>query len=106
MEISVTSVGTSGSADGKAPLCLGESVTPKGSDGLTAARADGKHMQIFGSNEINKGMIGLKKISEEPIEIKLVFVRDDIRHRRFSTTSQIHSCGLEGKASNDALFRN
>ena len=40
---------TSGRADGKAPLCLGESVTPKGRNGLTDACADWKPMQIFAS---------------------------------------------------------
>jgi hypothetical protein len=45
---------------------------------------------IFGCNKIDREIIGLK-ISEQPIEMKLVFVRDDIRFRRFSTTNQIHS---------------
>jgi hypothetical protein len=47
------------------------------------ACADGKPMQIFGSNEADKEMVGLKRNSEEPMEFKSVFVRDNIRLRRF-----------------------
>ena len=95
-----------------APLCLGESVTPKGWEGLTEACADGKPMQIFGCNETDREMIRLKKNSEEPTEIKLVSVRDNIRFQRFSTTNKINSCGFDrdrirgGEASNYVLFRN
>jgi hypothetical protein len=60
-------MGTSGRANGKAPLFLAESVIPKGTNGLTAACADGKPTQIFDSNETERERIGLKKISEQPI---------------------------------------
>jgi hypothetical protein len=70
-------------------------VIPKGKDGLTEVCAGGKSMLIFGSNEIDRETIGLKKISEKPTEIKLVFFRGDIRFRRFSATNQIHSCGFD-----------
>jgi hypothetical protein len=87
-------MGTSSRANGKAPLCLGESLTPKGRDGLTEACADWKAMQIFGCMRLTE-MIGLKKYSEEPTEFKSVFVRDNIRIRRFSTTNKIRNCGLD-----------
>ena len=80
-----------GRAGCKAPFCLRESVTPKGRDGLTEACTDGKPMQIFGSTKTHRKMTGLGKFSEKPMEIKLVFVWDDIRFRRFSTTNEIHS---------------
>jgi hypothetical protein len=79
MEFLVISMGTSGRANDKAPLCLGESLTPRGRDGITEARADGKPTQIFGCNEIDRNMIGLKKNLEEPIVFKLVFGRHNIR---------------------------
>jgi hypothetical protein len=60
---------------------------PKGRDEFKKACAKGKPMQIFGSNETDTEMIGLRKFSEEPIEIKLLFVPDNIRFRRFATTS-------------------
>jgi hypothetical protein len=66
MEFLVTSMGTSDRDNGKAPLCLGESLTPKDRDGITEACADGKPMQIFYCNEIDRNMIGLKRNSEEP----------------------------------------
>jgi hypothetical protein len=70
-------------------------VTPKGRDGLTEACDGGQPMQIFSSNAIDTEMIGLRKFSEEPIEIKLPFIRDNIRFRRFSTTNPIYSCGFD-----------
>jgi hypothetical protein len=87
-------------------------VTPKGTEGLKEATADGKPMRVLGSNEIDWEIIGLKKNSKEPKEIRLVFVHDDIRFRRFSTTNQIRSYGFErgiiwGKMRRkDARFRN
>ena len=51
----------SGRADGKAPLCVGESVSSKGWDGLTEPCSDGKPMQIFVYNEIDREMIDIKK---------------------------------------------
>jgi hypothetical protein len=77
-------MGTLGKANSKGPLWLGESVTPKGRDGLTKACSDGKPMQIFGCMRLTE-MIGLKKILEEPTEFKLLFVQDNIRIRCFST---------------------
>ena len=59
-------MGTSGRANSKAPLCLGESMTPKGRDGLTEACADGKPMQISGCKRLTE-MIGLNKFSGKPI---------------------------------------
>jgi hypothetical protein len=47
MEFLVPSVGTSGRTNGKAPLCLEESVTRKGSDGVMEACVDWKPMHIF-----------------------------------------------------------
>jgi hypothetical protein len=84
-----------GRDNGMAPLCLGESVTATGRDGLTEVCADGKPMQIFGCNEIDREMIRLKKNSEELTEIKLVSVRENIRFRRFSTTNKINSCDFD-----------
>ena len=55
-------MGTSGRAKGTAPLCLRDSVTPKGRDGLAEACADGKPMQMFGCNEIDREMTDLKEI--------------------------------------------
>jgi hypothetical protein len=86
-------MGTSGRAKGKVPLCLGESLTPKVRDGLTECCAGGKTIQILGYMRMTE-IIGLKKNSEKPIESKSVFVRDNIRFRRVSTTNQIHSCGF------------
>jgi hypothetical protein len=40
-------VGTSGRAEGKEMLCVGQSVTLKGRAGLMEAHADGKPMQIL-----------------------------------------------------------
>jgi hypothetical protein len=67
-------------------------VISKRRDGLTKACAGGKPTQIFGCNEIDREIIGLKKNLEGPIEFKLIFARDNIRFRRFSTTNQIHYC--------------
>jgi hypothetical protein len=86
-------VGTSGRAGGKAPLCVAKPVTPKDRDGVTKNVL--KPGQIFGSNEVDGEIIGLKKDSKEPIEIRLVFVHDDNRFRCFSAYSQIHSCGFQ-----------
>ena len=41
-------MGISGRANGKAPLCMAESVTPKGREGLTEACADWNPVQILG----------------------------------------------------------
>ena len=81
VEFLVPGMGTSGRTNGMSPLCLGESVTPKGWEGLTEFCADGKPMQIFGCYEIDREMIGLKKNSEEPTAFKLVFRRHNIRFR-------------------------
>jgi hypothetical protein len=86
---------TSGRANGKAPLCLGENMTPKGRDRLTDACVDGKPTQIFGCNDIDRDMIGLQKNLEEPVEFKLIFVRDNIQFWRFSISIQIRSCVLD-----------
>jgi hypothetical protein len=91
----VTGVGTWSRADVKVPLCLEESVTSKGKDELKEYCADGKPTQIFGSNKMDREMIGLWKFLEELIEIKLAFVRDNIRFRHFSTTNQLLSCGFD-----------
>jgi hypothetical protein len=61
-------------ANGKALLCLGESVTAKDRDGLTETCSGGKPTQIFGCNEIDREIIGFKKNSKEPTEFKAVFV--------------------------------
>ena len=87
--------GSIGRTDGKARLCLAEPVTPKGKEGLKKAFVDGKPMQIFGSNQTDRQMIGLKKFSEGRVQIKLVSVADNIRFRRFSTTNEIHSCDFD-----------
>jgi hypothetical protein len=50
-------MGISGRTKGKAPLSLGESLTPKGRDGLTEAFVDWKPMRIFGCNETDGEMI-------------------------------------------------
>ena len=57
-------MGTSDRANGKSSLCLGESVTPKGRDGLTEARTDWKPMQIFGCNEIDRNDWLKEKLGE------------------------------------------
>ena len=54
-------MGTSGRANGEAPFCLAEHVTPKGREGLTEACTGGKPMQIFGCNK-NDRNDWLKKI--------------------------------------------
>ena len=60
---------TSGRAEGMTPLCLAESVTAKDRKALTKACAGGKPTHIFGCSEIDREMIGFKKLSEQPIEI-------------------------------------
>ena len=44
-------------ANAKAPLCLGESVTPKGKDGLNETYSDGKPMQTFGSMKLTQKLL-------------------------------------------------
>jgi hypothetical protein len=53
-------MGTLGRANRQVLFCLGESVTPKGKDGIREAYADGKRVQFFGSMGLTE-MIGLKK---------------------------------------------
>ena len=86
-------------------------MTPKERDGLTEIFAAGKLMKIFGSNEFDREMIVLKKILEQPVYVRLVFVLDDILFRRISTNNLIHSCGFDSviiwrKSNENTLFRN
>ena len=55
-------MGISGRANGKAPLCMVQSVTPKGREGLTEACADGNPVLLFGSNETHRETTALVKI--------------------------------------------
>jgi hypothetical protein len=88
-------VRTSVRTEGKALLCLGEFVTPNGRDGLTDACADGKPVLILALMRLIGKLLVLKNISEQPIEIRLVFVWDYIRFLRFSPISPVHNCGFE-----------
>ena len=85
---------TSGRADGKAPFCLEDFVTPNGKGGLTDACADGKPVLILALMRLTEKLLVLKNISEQPIEIRLVFVWDYIRFLRFSPINPVHNCGF------------
>jgi hypothetical protein len=100
------SVETSSRADGKAPLCLAEFVTPKGRGGLTDVCADGK--PIFCCN--NREMTELGYNSEQPIEIRLVLsgTASDLRAFRQPITFVIRGfdsgVGFGGKSVERWLF--
>jgi hypothetical protein len=70
-------------------------VTPKGRDGFTEAHCWWQIDADFWLYGTDGEMTDLKKHLEEPEEFKLLFVRDSIRFRRFSTTNQIHSYGFD-----------
>ena len=103
------SVETSSRADGKAPLCLAEFVTPKGRGGLTDVCADRKPTPIFCYNDREMTELGYN--SEQPTEIRLVLsgTASDLRAFRQPITFVIRGfdsgVGFGGKSVERWLFR-